>query len=42
MGLKLPSAGLSFTFYRDTLDKVRKQHGGDFAKLSRAAYLPGG
>lgn len=41
LGLKLPTAGLSFTFYRDTLEKVRKQHGDDFAKLSRAAYLGG-
>jgi 5-methylcytosine-specific restriction enzyme B len=41
LGLKLPTAGLSFTFYRDTMEKVRKQHGQDFAKLSRAAYLSG-
>lgn len=41
LGLKLPTAGLSFSFYRDTLEKVRKQHGSDFAKLSRSAYLSG-
>lgn len=39
--LKLPAAGLSFTYYRDTLEKLRKQHGPDFAKLSRAAYVGG-
>ncbi len=42
LGLKLPSAGLSFTFYRDTLEKLRKTAGGDFMTLSRAAYLGGG
>ncbi|MDB4944545.1 MAG: mcrB [Labilithrix sp.] len=39
LGLKLPSAGLSFAFYRDTLEKLRKEHGQDFARLSRAAYV---
>jgi 5-methylcytosine-specific restriction protein B len=41
LGLKLPTAGLSFAFYRDTLKKIRAQHGDDFPKLSRAAYLSG-
>ena len=38
LALKLPSQGLTFAFYKDTLETVRKHHP-DFPRLSHAAWL---
>jgi 5-methylcytosine-specific restriction enzyme B len=38
LGLKLPAAGLSFAFYKETIEKIREHHP-DFPRLSHAAWL---
>lgn len=37
LGLTIPSTGLDARWYIDTIERVRKQHGDDFPRLSEAA-----
>lgn len=39
LGIQIPSDGLSFSFYKETLEKVRAKHSVDFPHLSRNAWI---
>ena len=38
LGIELPKSGLTFAAYREIIERVRKQRGGDFLRLSDDAF----